>query len=303
MIQCNLHLSVEPQGARTWQGASRVRPRLYTNLAKKGKKRFLLYVSKFSRILFLIFGIFPNFLFKVFTLLNGQFARGLPSNATTVVLQQLLMISFTNRTFGWSLKWTDVLYLCSPAIFQVQILGTKNGSCAVRASPASQGDWIVSISILHHCGRRHEGQLWDPACLYWFFPSKSNFDPNCDFYCFRRRTPPSSPSWTSSCGTLASASSGSPGFSGSCQGWHCNLLTNRRKSEKLLSLDTQQKNSLPWKNIAAGDYTVQICGISQAEKHKCYLVPGGRGINWRGKLTETATIIWCKKLWHLAWWV
>ena len=33
--------------------------------------------------------------------------------------------------------------------FQVQILSTENGSCAVEAS---QGGWIFSITFLHHCG-------------------------------------------------------------------------------------------------------------------------------------------------------
>ena len=100
-----------------------------------------------------------------------------------------------------------------PCHFQVQILGTKNGSCAAGTPPASQGGWIFGISVFHHCGWHHEGQVRDRASLYWCFSN-----PNCDFFCSGRRTPPSppsTPSWTSSCGTLAYTSSGSPGFPGS----------------------------------------------------------------------------------------
>ena len=85
-----------------------------------------------------------------------------------------------------------------PCHFQVQILGTKNGSCAAGTPPASQGGWIFGISVFHHCGWHHEGQVRDRASLYWCFSN-----PNCDFFCSRRRTPPSppsTPSWTSSCG-------------------------------------------------------------------------------------------------------
>ena len=85
-----------------------------------------------------------------------------------------------------------------PCHFQVQILGTKNGSCAAGTPPASQGGWIFGISVFHHCGWHHEGQVRDRASLYWCFSN-----PNCNFFCSGRRTPPSppsTPSWTSSCG-------------------------------------------------------------------------------------------------------
>jgi hypothetical protein len=49
--------------------------------------------------------------------------------------------------------------------------------------------------------------------------------------------------------------------------WHF-IKISFGKSEKLSSLATQQNKFLPWRNIAAVDYMVQICGTLQAEKPK-----------------------------------
>ena len=81
------------------------------------------------------------------------------------------------------------LALPLPCHFSSSDSGHKNGSCAAGTPPASQGGWIFGISVFHHCGWHHEGQVRDGASLYWCFSN-----PNCDFFCSRRRTPPSPPS-------------------------------------------------------------------------------------------------------------
>ena len=131
-----------------------------------------------------------------------------------------------------------MLYLQLHYHFKVQILGPKNGSRAAESPSASQGGWVFSIAILHHCGRDLEGQVRDRPCLHQFSPCK--FNPNCDHdhSCSRRRSPPpptSTPSWTSSCGTFERTSSGSPGFPGSRSIWHCSSVSSATPSAATIS--------------------------------------------------------------------
>ena len=108
-----------------------------------------------------------------------------------------------------------MLYLQLHYHFKFQILGPKNGSCATESPSASQGGWVFSIAILHHCGRDLEGQVRDRLCLHQFSPCKFNL--NCDHPCSRRRSPlppTMTPSWTGCNRTLKSASIGSPGLPG-----------------------------------------------------------------------------------------
>ena len=72
---------------------------------------------------------------------------------------------------------------------------------------ASQGGWVYSIVILHHC------EVRDRLRLHQFSHWKSISSPNCDHPCSRRRSPPP-PLWTRACGTIESTCSGPPGLPG-----------------------------------------------------------------------------------------
>ena len=89
---------------------------------------------------------------------------------------------------GRPLQQTDMLASAPLLCFKFRFWAPKWKLRCWRAPPASQ----EGITFLHHCacGQHHQGQVRERACLYWFFPRKSNSNPICGFYCSRRRSSP-----------------------------------------------------------------------------------------------------------------